>query len=283
MISFQDVRVVYSMFELNCTMEIKEGMITGIIGENGAGKTTIFKMLLGIIPVQSGRILIDGVAVEQLSVEKKEKIGTVLSDAFFNGLYTVRNIDQLLKTFYPEHDSNYFLSKCRQLQLPEKQMIKEFSTGMLAKLKVLSALSHQADILILDEPTSGLDVSARYQIMGMLQDYLEENPKCSILISSHISSDLEKLCDEVYYLKQGKILLHEETDVLLDTYGVLKVEKETIGSLPEDFILYRKPTFYGYELLTNQRIFYQENYPQLVVEKPELDQILLMVMEGEKV
>ena len=153
---------------------------------------------------------------------------------------------------------------------------------MKAKLKTLTALSHGAQLLILDEPTSGLDVSARYEILDMLQDYLVAHPQCSILISSHISSDLEKLCDDIYYLKAGQVLLHEETDRLLDAYGVLKVDEEGLGQLDRDFLLYRKRTNYGYDLLTDQRLFYMENYPKVIVEKPTIDQIMLMIMDGDR-
>lgn len=282
MISMQNVQVNYPTFELNCTLEVKTGMITGLIGENGAGKTTIFKALLGIIPIKSGEILIDNVPVNKLTNKKREKIGTVLSDAFFNGLFTIKDIHQLLKKSYSTYDSTYFLSQCQNFRLPDNQAIKEFSTGMLAKLKILTALSHQSDLLILDEPTNGLDVSARHEIIVILQEYMEQHPECSILISSHISSDLEKICDDIYYIKQGKILLHEDTDVLLNTYGIVKVDVDIFETISQDYIVYQKKMFYGYDLLTNQRLFYQENYPQLVIEKPGLDQILLMIMEGEQ-
>ena len=116
----------------------------------------------------------------------------------------------------------------------------------------------------------------------MLQDYLVAHPQCSILISSHISSDLEKLCYDIYYLKAGQVLLHEETDRLLDAYGVLRVDEEGLGQLDRDFLLYRKRTNYGYDLLTDQRLFYMENYPKVIVEKPTIDQIMLMIMDGDR-
>ena len=208
--------------------------------------------------------------------------GTVLAESFFNDIYTIRDLNRLLKSFYRKFDESYFLAQCAAFGLPDKQLLKQFSTGMKAKLKTLTALSHGAQLLILDEPTSGLDVSARYEILDLLQDYLGGHPRCSILISSHISSDLEKLCDDIYYLKAGKILLHEETDRLLDAYGVLKVDDEALGRLDREHLLYRKRTNYGYDLLTDQRRFYMENFPKVIVEKPTIDQILLLIMEGER-
>lgn len=282
MIVMENAVVTYPSFELNCSLQVNEGTITGIVGENGAGKTTLFKALLGLVPITSGSAKINGQDITALSLADRESIGAVLAESFFNDIYTIKDVNRLLKSFYRKFDENYFLRKCADFHLPKDQRLKEFSTGMMAKLKTLTALSHGAQLLILDEPTSGLDVSARYEILDMLQDYLVDHPQCSILISSHISSDLEKLCDDIYYLKAGKVLLHEETDRLLDAYGVLKVDEEGLGQLDRNFLLYRKRTNYGYDLLTDQRLFYMENYPKLVVEKPTIDQIMLMIMDGDR-
>ncbi|MFJ1626449.1 ATP-binding cassette domain-containing protein [Marinilactibacillus psychrotolerans] len=283
MIVMENVVVDYTKFKLNCSLQVNKGMITGLVGENGAGKTTAFKALLGLIPVDSGTTKIDGISVDQLTSENKEKIGTVLSDSFFSPAFTIKDINRLLKNFYQEYEESYFLTKCQEFNLPLNQKIKEFSTGMQGKLKTLTALSHKAQILILDEPTSGLDVSARYEILDILQEYLDKYPESCVLISSHISTDLERICDDIYYLKQGKVLLHEDTDVLLDTYGILKVEETMTDKIDQSFLLYRKRTTYGYDYLTNQMSFYKENYPNLIIEKPSIDQILLMVMGGEEI
>lgn len=283
MIVMENVVVDYTKFKLNCSLQVNKGMITGLVGENGAGKTTAFKALLGLIPVDSGTAKIDGISVDQLTSENKEKIGTVLSDSFFSPAFTIKDINRLLKNFYQEYEESYFLTKCQEFNLPLNQKIKEFSTGMQGKLKTLTALSHKAQILILDEPTSGLDVSARYEILDILQEYLDKYPESCVLISSHISTDLERICDDIYYLKQGKVLLHEDTDVLLDTYGILKVEETMTDKIDQSFLLYRKRTTYGYDYLTNQMSFYKENYPNLIIEKPSIDQILLMVMGGEEI
>lgn len=283
MIVMENVVVEYSKFKLNCSLQVSKGMITGLVGENGAGKTTAFKALLGLTPLDSGTVTIDEISVDQLSSKDKEKIGTVLSDSFFSPAFTIKDINRLLKNFYQEYDESYFLTKCQEFNLPLNQKIKEFSTGMQGKLKTLTALSHKAQILILDEPTSGLDVSARYEILDILQEYLDKYSESCVLISSHISTDLERICDDIYYLKQGKVLLYEDTDVLLDTYGILKVEETMTDKIDQSFLLYRKRTTYGYDYLTNQMSFYKENYPNLIIEKPSIDQILLMVMGGEEI
>ncbi|MGM0238238.1 ATP-binding cassette domain-containing protein [Enterococcus sp. AZ103] len=281
MLKMENVVVKYSQFELNCSLEVANGQITGIVGENGAGKTTAFKAILGLTEISSGKILIDG--QEKTKESASMNIGTVLAESFFNELYTVKDIRMILKNFYPTFDATYFTKLCDNFGLPFKQKYKDFSSGMKAKLKTISALSHGAQLLILDEPTSGLDVSARNEILALLQDYLDQYPESAILISSHISSDLQQVCDDIYYLKNRKVLLHEETDILLDRYGILKVTTEEYPQLAPELLLYQKQQGYGFDVLTSQRNYFLENFPQMVVEKPTIDEILLLMMEGEKI
>lgn len=281
MLKMENVVVKYPQFELNCSLEVANGQITGIVGENGAGKTTTFKAILGLTEISSGKILIDG--QEKTRASASMNIGTVLAESFFNELYTVKDIRMILKNFYPTFDAAYFTQLCDNFGLPFKQKYKDFSSGMKAKLKTISALSHGAQLLILDEPTSGLDVSARNEILALLQDYLDQYPESAILISSHISSDLQQVCDDIYYLKNGKVLLHEETDILLDRYGILKVTSEEYPQLAPELLLYQKQQGYGFDVLTSQRNYFLENFPQMVVEKPTIDEILLLMMEGEKI
>ena len=135
---------------------------------------------------------------------------------------------------------------------------------MKAKLKLLTAISYGAELLILDEPTAGLDVVAREELLALLQDYLDEQEERSVLISSHIASDLEKFCDEIYMIHDGKIILHEETDILLGSYGILKVGEAQYDRLDKRAVLCRKKEEYGYCLLTDSRQFYRENEPELI-------------------
>ena len=163
-----------------------------------------------------------------------------------------------------------------------KKKIEEFSTGMNRKLQILAALSHDAKLLILDEPTAGLDVVAREQILNMLREYME-TPGRSILISSHISSDLEGFCDDLYMIDNGKIVLHEEIDRLLEEYGVLKVSKEQYQGLDHTYILKKHKDTFGYRCLTDQKQFYQENYPGIVIEKGNIDELITIMIQGEKI
>lgn len=162
------------------------------------------------------------------------------------------------------------------MELPLNKKIKEFSTGMKRKLQILAAISHNAKLLILDEPTAGLDVVARNELLEMLRVYMEDGQK-SIVISSHISSDLEGLCDEVYMIEAGKMILHEDTDVLLDEYGLIKATPEQYERLDKSYIIKDKKERFGYSCLTNCRQFYQENYPGLVVELGSIDEVIEMM------
>ena len=151
---------------------------------------------------------------------------------------------------------------------------------MKAKLKVLVAVSHRAKLLIMDEPTAGLDVIARDELLEMLREFMEKDESLSILISSHISSDLESLCDDLYMIHQGRIILHEDTDVLLSDYALLKVDDQQYSMLDKQFILRSKRETYGYSCLTNQKQYYMENYPKIVVEKGSIDELITMMVRG---
>ena len=153
---------------------------------------------------------------------------------------------------YKKFDKSDFIAKCEHFSIPLNQKIKEFSTGMKAKLKVLLAMSHGAKLLILDEPTSGLDVVVRNEILDLLREYMEDEDN-SILISSHISSDLEGLCDDVYFIENGQIIMHEETDNVMDEYGILKVTPEQYEKLEKEYIICMKKDKYGCTCLTNQK------------------------------
>ncbi|MDE7059381.1 MAG: ABC transporter ATP-binding protein, partial [Lachnospiraceae bacterium] len=221
MIKLDQVEKKYSDFQLNCSLEVPEGCVSALIGLNGAGKSTTFKAILGLIFPDGGSIELFGEQKEKITEKDKEQIGVVLSDSGFSGYLKVEDLIPILRSLYPSFEESAFLEKCQKLELPLNKKIKEFSTGMKAKLKVLVAISHNARLLILDEPTAGLDVLAREQILDMLREYMIPGDR-SILISSHISSDLEGFCDDLYLIHNGKILLHEDTDILLSEYGILK-------------------------------------------------------------
>ncbi len=283
MLKIKHLEKHYKDFHLDCTMDVLSGRITGLIGQNGAGKTTTFKAALGLIRPDGGEITIFGKPLEQCGAAEKQMLGVALSDSGFSDYLAIRNIVPVLGAMYQNFDREHFLKECERFDLPVKKNIKEFSTGMKAKLKVLVAMSHKAKLLIMDEPTAGLDVAVRDDILTMFRDFMAQDEEHAILISSHISSDLESLCDEFYMMQDGKIVLHEDTNALLGEYAVLKVDEALYAAMDRRYLLRYKKEPYGYLCLTNQRQFYLENCPQAVVEKSSLDEIILMMIKGEAV
>ena len=272
----------YGAFTLECDMEIKPGCVTGLIGKNGAGKSTAFKAALGLIRTDGGSVKILGKPIEQLTAADRQGIGVVMADSGFSSFLSVKDIAIILDNMYDKFDKSVFLDEYSRSELPFDKKIKDFSTGMKAKLKVLIAMSHEASLLILDEPTVGLDVVARDEILDLLRRYMEEGNR-SILISSHISSDLESLCDDLYMIDHGKILLHEETDVLLSSYAMLKLSKEQYEKIDRQYLLRSKEEAYGYSCLTNEKQYYAENYPDIVIEKGGIDDLIVMMANGAEI
>lgn len=252
------------------------------LGRNGAGKSTTFHAVLGLLRPDSGKITLLGKDSQEITAKDKQKLGVVLSDSGFSGNLTIQDIIPVLEKLYDDFNKDFFMKQVEIFGLPYKKKLKDFSTGMKAKLKVLIAISHQAKLLLLDEPTAGLDVVARNEVLDLIRDYMAEDEERAVLISSHISSDLESLCDDFYMLKDGKIIFHEETDVLLDQYVVLKVDEAQYEKLDKSFILKVQKENYGYACLTNENAFYIENYPQIIIEKAAIDEIVTMLSGGDE-
>ncbi len=280
MIKLENAEKHYKQFDLECSLQVKPGQITGLIGENGAGKSTTFKLILDLIHADSGKVEVFGKPASELTKEDKENIGVVLSDSGFSGYITVKDLLRIMAALYSKFDKDAFLNGCEKYKIPLNKKIKEFSTGMKTKLKMLVAISHEAKLLVLDEPTAGLDVIARDEFLEMLQDYMSKGER-SILISSHISSDLENLCDDFYMIHDGKIIMHEETDVLLSEYGILKPTMEQYQALDKQYLLKVKKETFGYRCLTNERQYYMENYPDMIIEKGNIDEMILLMVRGE--
>lgn len=283
MIKISEIKKRYKDFELNCSMEVKPGCITGLIGQNGAGKSTTFKAILGLITPESGEIKVFGKNIGELETKDKERFGVVLSDSGFSNYMTINDIIPILSNLYSEFDKEAFVTMCERFGLPFKKKLKEFSTGMAVKFKCIVAVTHNAKLLIMDEPTVGLDVVAREDMIDILREYMEQDPERSILISSHISSDLEGLCDDIYMIDNGQIILHEETDSIINKYGILKLSKEEFETIDKSYILRVKEEKYEVICLTNERQFYTENCPKAAIEKGSIDEIIMMMIRGKNV
>jgi len=282
MLKLNGIRKSYPGFSLDCSLEVLPGRITGLIGANGAGKSTTFKAILGLIRPDGGEIELFGRPGTSLTRQDRRRIGSVLSDSGFSGYLTVNDVIRILGAFYPDFSEDSFRRGCGELSIPLNKQIKDFSTGMKAKLKVLAAINHGARLLILDEPTAGLDVLARQQITDLLRGFMEEDEERSILVSSHISNDLEQLCDDFYMIDCGSIVFHEDTDRLLSDYAFIKTERAALSTLDRSHILRVMDEPYGCRLLTDQRQYYIDNYPRLVVERASMDEFIMIMLKGEK-
>ena len=281
MLKIENLKKHYDDFFLECSLQVNPGQVTGLIGQNGSGKSTTFKSILDLIHPDGGSITLFGKDNQDITTEDKEKLGVVLSDSGFSGYLRIKDIIPILENMYRQFDPSFFIKQVQQFSLPMDKQIKDFSTGMKAKLKVLVAISHGAKLLILDEPTAGLDVIARDELLDMLREFLEEDDERSILISSHISSDLESLCDDLYMIHDGKIILHEDTDILLSNYALLKVDDKQYEALDKSYILRVKKESYGYSCLTNERQYYLENYPNITIEAGSIDELITMMIRGK--
>lgn len=281
LLQLDNVQKEYKDFRLNCTLQVEEGCITGIIGANGAGKSTTFKAVLGLIRTEGGTIQILGKDSREMTIADKQQIGVVLAENTFNDTLTIQDIIPVMNAMYPTFQKDRFMNKCKQYDLPLKKQFKDFSTGMKAKFKLLLAMSYDARLLILDEPTAGLDAVVRNDLLDEMREYMNQEGR-AILVSSHISSDLEGLCDDLYFIQNGKVLFHEDTDVILSDYAILKVDKEQYRTLDKSYITYEMRESFGYKLLTKEKQFYLDNYPAIVVEKGNIDEIMLIITKGER-
>lgn len=281
MIRLNELTKVYKDFNLNISMEIKPGSICGLIGKNGAGKSTTIKAILGLIRPTSGTIEVLGKDPKNFTAEDRALIGACLADSGFSKVLTLKDVACILKKMYGDMNLESFLANCEKQNLPMDKPIGDFSTGMKAKLRVLCALCHNAKLLVMDEPTAGLDVMARNDILDLIRTYMAEDEERSLLISSHISSDLEGLCDEIYMIGDGRLVLHEDTDILLGKYGIIKVNPDAFEKMDKTYIVSARKQPYGYDCLTNEKQFYMENYPTASIENSNIDSIIMLMLGSD--
>ena len=248
-LEIKNLTKTYPGFTLdNLNLTLPSGCITGLIGENGAGKSTTIKLILDMIHKDSGTITILGKDNEESIELIKEDIGVVMDEVGIPECLTVKQVGKVMKNTFHNWDNDEYYRLIEKLALPGNKQFKEFSRGMKMKLGIAIALSHHARLLILDEATSGLDPVVRDEVVEMLSDFTRDE-KHSILISSHIVSDLEKLCDYIAFLHKGKLLLCEEKDQLLAEYGLIHCTAEELQRLPSEAIKYKKENPYGVEAM----------------------------------
>lgn len=281
-IKVKNLNKKYEGFELkNISFEIPEGSIVGLIGENGAGKTTTIKSILNIINSE-GEIQVLGKDIKQNEKEIKSKLGVVLDDSFLSEYLTPKKINSIMKDFYNTWDKKLFEKYIKIFKLPENKMIKDFSSGMKMKLKIATAISHKPQILILDEPTSGLDPIIRNEILDIFRQFIAEDETRSILVSTHITTDLEHISDYIMFIKNGEITLNLPTSEILENYGIVKCDEKDFSKISkEDYEYYRKEK-YQYEVLVKNKKMIKSKYGISTIDKASIEDIMLFYIKGEK-
>lgn len=274
-IEIKNLRKEFKDFELDIdSLEIPEGAVIGLIGENGAGKTTLLKCILDLYRYD-GDIRVFG---EKIHKESFEKIGAVLSNSFFNESFKVKDVLDILKVAYKNFDEEMFYDCADRFKMPRDKKLNELSTGNLMKLKIISAICHNPELLILDEPTSGLDPVIRDEIIGFLFDYMKDGNR-TILFSSHILSDIEKIADYIIYIHEGRVILYDEKDALIEKYGILKTSEDNLEKYG-DFILKTRKNKYSTEALIKNVEVFKEFYPNEVVDKVSVEDIMIFLSRG---
>ncbi len=282
-LEIKNISKTYKNFKLDdISFVLPCGHIMGLIGENGAGKSTIINCILDIIEKDSGSISVLGQKNGKNNVSLKENIGVVLdaSDVYDN--YTVKQVENIMKDVYKQWNHEVYDYYIQKFALPLNKMIKDFSRGMKMKMAITIALSHQPKLLILDEATSGLDPIMRDEILDVFMEFVQDENH-AILLSSHISSDLEKIADYITFIHEGKLILSTSKDELIYEYGLMKCRNDEFDKIEkEDIIRYRIKT-YEVEILVKDREKMAKKYPNCIVDPTKLDDIMMLYVKGEQI
>ena len=281
-IELKNVTKDYGDFKLdNVSFAVPEGTVCGFIGQNGAGKTTTINLILDVIRRDSGDITLFGEPVNKDTSYLREDIGVVFDEMGFHEFMTGRDINIMMKNIYKNWDEEVFFDNLKKFSLPAKKKCGAFSRGMRMKLQIAVALSHHARLLIMDEPTSGLDPIVRNEMINIFREFVVEEDH-TILLSSHITSDLEKIADEVVFIDGGKIVLSGNKDEILEKHAVVKCKKDELSKVSESLIVNSEVSDYGAEILVNDRHAAENLYPGMVIERAELEQIMIGYVNGKR-
>ncbi len=269
----------YNDFRLDdINLVLPSGCIMGLVGENGAGKSTTIKLIMNAIKADAGQVTVMGVdnSGKEFS-HLKEDIGVVLDEAYFPEVLNAKNVNSVMKNTYSNWNEKQYFGFLDKFSLPLKKKFKDYSRGMKMKLAIAAALSHDPKLLILDEATSGLDPMVRDEILDIFNDFTRDENH-SVLLSSHIVSDLEKICDYIAFIHKGKLIFCEEKDMLLEKYGVARISRADLESLPKEAVKGKKITNYGVEALV-----LRDAIPAaLPVERAGIEDIILFIAKEDK-
>lgn len=270
----------YRDFSLkNVTFSLPEGCITGFIGVNGAGKTTTLRSVLGLTNKDSGRIKLFGIDMERHECELKNRVGVVLDDGCFYDELTMAEMKDIIAPAYTEWSERNYRNNMSRFSLNPRQKINTLSKGMRIKFALALALSHKAELLIMDEPTGGLDPLIRSQFLAILADYMNEGGR-GVFFSTHITSDLDKIADVLIMIDRGKIVFQEDKDTLLDSYRKVKGDAKALNGDIRGFFSNIEVTGLGFTGITNQMSKVRKCMPDIVAERPTIEDIMLGNIEG---
>lgn len=282
-IEISGVTKKYSGFTLdNISFNVPKGSIMGFIGQNGAGKTTTIRSILNLIPIDGGEIKLLGFDHQENEQQIKERIAVVFDELPFHDVFNAKDMARIFEGIYPKWSNTEYNSYLERFKLPTKKKIGEFSKGMKMKLQIACALSHSAELLVMDEATTGLDPVVRDEILHIFMEYLQDGEH-SILMSSHITSDLEKIADTVTFIDKGKLLVSGCKDEILESHGILKCDKGEISKIAAEDIVSIRMNSYGAEIMLNNRQEASYKYSGAIVDPASLDDIMLYyVHSGER-
>lgn len=274
-IEIKNVTKDYGDFKLqNINFSVPEGSVCGFIGQNGAGKTTTIKLLLDVINADEGEIFLFGQNIKNDSAKLREDIGVVFDEMGFHEFMAGKDINIMMRNIYKNWDEAAFFDYLKRFSLPAKKKCGDFSRGMRMKLQIAVALSHNAKLLIMDEPTSGLDPIVRNEMLQIFREYVVEEDH-TILLSSHITGDIEKLADEVVFINSGKIVLAGNKDDIIEKHGILKCKKSELEQVSKSLIVNVQSGSFGVEVLVNDRRVCEKLYPNMVIEQASLEEIMI--------
>lgn len=256
------------------------GSIMGFVGENGAGKTTTIKLILGLLHKEEGVVELFGQACTDEQSRHKEKIGVVFDASNFHDVLRPRDVGRILKGMYRDWDENEFNRLVAQFKLPmNSKNIKEFSSGMKKKLSIAAALAHHPQLLILDEPTSGLDPVVRSEILDILLDFIQDERR-GVLLSSHITSDLERIADYITFIHEGRVVFSRTKDELLESYGIARCTKEQADMIDPALVKGSRRSTFGVELLVENRHDFGSKHPGIAIDAAGIEDIMTFIARG---
>jgi ABC-2 type transport system ATP-binding protein len=275
-IEVKDLNKKFDDFALkNVNIKVPKGKIVGLIGENGAGKTTLIKCILGAMFKNSGEVKLFG---KEYKDTLKDDIGCVFDNSYMIETYNIKDINIIMKNVYKRWDSKLFFKYVKEYKLPLKKEIRKLSTGMKKKLEIITAICHHPKVLILDEPTSGLDPVIRSEVLDMFQDFVDGNDN-SILLSTHITSDLEHIADNVIFISKGEIIFDRPLKEIQDDYIVLDVDKKEIDNIDKKHIIKTKENRLDYQVLIHKKNM-SKKYDKYIKHITSLDDIMLLYIRG---